>query len=92
MLAQVTARIADNRAALNEEAARLMSLGDEASDRIGRVTSVLFRESAELERKAQALDLAAEAARIDVGVLLADAQAESQARAAAERDERASRA
>jgi hypothetical protein len=85
VLAQVTARIADNRAALNEEAARLMSLGDEASDRIGRVTSVLFRESAELERKAQALDLAAEAARIDVGVLLADLpKAEAQARAAAE--------
>jgi hypothetical protein len=85
VLASVAARIAGNRAALNEEAARLMSLGDEASDRIGRVTATLSRETADLDRKAQALDLAAEAARIDVGVLLADLpKAEARARAAAE--------
>jgi hypothetical protein len=85
VLASVAARIAGNRAALNEEAARLMSLGDEASDRIGRITATLSRETADLDRKAQALDLAAEAARIDVGVLMADLpKAEAQARAAAE--------
>ena len=45
----------------------------------------LARESAELDRKAKALDLAAEAARIDVGVLMSDLpKAEAQARAAAE--------
>ncbi|HTU12756.1 MAG TPA: hypothetical protein VMG08_17840 [Allosphingosinicella sp.] len=84
-LAAVAARIEANRAALGEEAARLMSLGEEASDRIGRVTASFARETAELDRKAQALDQAAEAARIDVGVLMADLpKAEAQARATAE--------
>jgi hypothetical protein len=79
------AKIAENRAALSEESARLMSLGDEASNRIGRVTSTLARESAELERKAQAVDAAAAAARVDIGVMLSDLpKAEEQARAAAE--------
>jgi hypothetical protein len=85
VLASVAARIEANRNALGEEAARLMNLGDEASDRIGRVTATLARESNELDRKATALDLAAEAARIDVGVLMSDLpRVEAQARAAAE--------
>jgi len=85
ILASVAARIEANRAALSDEAARLMTLGDEASDRIGRVTATLARESNELDRKATALDMAAEAARIDVGVLMSDLpRAEAQARAAAE--------
>ena len=85
ILASVAARIEANRAALSEETARLMSLGDEASDRIGRVTATLARESNELDRKATALDLAAEAARIDVGVLMSDLpKVEAQARAATE--------
>jgi hypothetical protein len=85
VLASVAARLAANRTALSEEATRLMSLGDEASDRIGRVTGTLSRETTELERKANALDLAAEAARIDIGVLMSDLpKAEAQARAAAE--------
>ena len=85
VLAIVTTKLAENRATLNEESARLMSLGDEASDRLGRVTQHLSRETAELDRKAQALDSAAEAARVDIGVLMADLpKAEAQARAAAE--------
>jgi predicted RNA-binding protein YlqC (UPF0109 family) len=85
VLAIVTARLADNRMALGEEAARLMSLGDEASDRLGRVTQHLARETADLDRKAQALDNAAAAARTDIGVLMGDLpRAEEQARAAAE--------
>ncbi|HMG47402.1 MAG TPA: hypothetical protein VK614_08085 [Allosphingosinicella sp.] len=84
VLAITTTRLAENRAALSEESARLMSLGDEASDRLGRVTQHLSRETAELDRKAQALDSAAEAARVDIGVLMADLpKAEAQARAAA---------
>ena len=84
-LASVAARLEANRTALGEEAARLMNLGDEATDRIGRVTTTLARETAELDRKASALDAAAEAARIDVGVLMSDLpRAEAQARAAAE--------
>ena len=85
VLATVAARLEANRAALSEESARLMSLGEEASDRLGRVTATLARETAELDRKAVELDMAAEAARIDVGVLLSDLpRAEAQARAAAE--------
>ena len=41
VLAIVAGRLQDNRAALGEEAARLMALGDEASDRLGRVTTIL---------------------------------------------------
>jgi len=85
VLAITTTRLAENRAALGEESARLMSLGDEASERLGRVTQQIARETAELDRKAQALDSAAEAARVDIGVLMADLpKAEAQARAAAE--------
>ncbi|HEV2867326.1 MAG TPA: hypothetical protein VGX37_12525 [Allosphingosinicella sp.] len=85
VLAIVAGRLQENRAALTEEAARLMALGDEASDRLGRVTHYLSRETAELDRKAQALDNAAAAARTDIGVLMSDLpRAETQARAAAE--------
>ena len=84
-LAAIASRLNENRSALTEEASRLMSLGDEASDRIGRTTRALAGESAALDRSAQALDAAAASARIDVGVLLSDLpQAEAQARAAAE--------
>ena len=90
VLAITSARLAENRAALGEESARLMSLGDEASQRLGRVTQQIARETAELDRKAQALDSAAEAARVDIGVLMADLpKAEAQARAAAEAMKRA---
>jgi hypothetical protein len=83
-LAATARRLADNRSALAEETARLMSLGEEASDRLGRVTQHLSRETAELDRKAQALDVAAAAARIDIGVLMGDLpRAEEQARAVA---------
>jgi len=85
VLAIVGSRIAANGAALSDEAARLMALGDEAADRLGRVTQHIARESAELERRAQALDSAAGNARIDLGVLMSDLpSAEAQARAAAE--------
>ena len=84
-LAVTAQRLAENRAALAEETSRLMSLGEEASDRLGRVTQHLSRETAELDRKAQALDVAAAAARVDIGVLMGDLpRAEEQARAAAE--------
>ena len=85
ILAIVAGRLQENRALLSEEAARLMALGDEASDRLGRVTHYLARETAELDRKAQALDQAAATARVDIGVLISDLpRAEEQARAAAE--------
>jgi hypothetical protein len=84
-LASVATRLAENRAALSEEASRLMGLGDEASERLGKATQAIARETAELDRKAQALDTAAETARIDIGVLMNDLpRAEEQARAVAE--------
>lgn len=80
MLAIVAARLEENQAKLSEEAARLMALGDEASDRLGRVTHYLARETAELDRKSQALENAAANARVDIGVLLHDLpRAEEQA-------------
>ena len=85
VLGIVSARIAENGQGLNAEAARLMALGDEAADRLGRVTQHLARESADLERRANALDSAAGNARVDIGALLSDLpRAEQQARAAAE--------
>jgi hypothetical protein len=85
VLAITATKLAENRAALGAESTRLMSLGDEATDRIGRVTHQLSRESGELDRKAQALDLAAAAARVDIGVLMSDLpKVEEQARTAAE--------
>lgn len=85
VLAIVAERLQQNRAALSDEAARLMALGDEASDRLGRVTHYIARETAELDRQTQALDNAAASARTDIGVLMSDLpRAEAQARAAAE--------
>lgn len=81
----VAGRIEDNHTRLRGEAERLMSLGDEASDRLGRVTYYLARETASLDQKAAALDAAANAAKVDIGVLLHDLpRAEEQARAVAE--------
>ena len=80
----VAGRIEDNHARLRGEAERLMSLGDEASDRLGRVTYYLSKETATLDQKAAALDAAANAAKVDIGVLLHDLpRAEEQARAVA---------
>ena len=84
LLEIVSARLDENQAQLSDKAAQLMTLGDEASDRLGRVTHFLARETAELGRKSQALESAAEAARVDIGVLLHDLpRAEEQARAVA---------
>ena len=81
----VSGRIEDNHRRLRGEAERLMTLGDEASDRLGRVTYYLSKETASLDQKAAALDSAAAAAKVDIGVLLHDLpRAEEQARAVAE--------
>ncbi len=81
----VAGKIEENHGRLRGEAERLMSLGDEASDRLGRVTYYLSKETANLDKQANALDAAAAAAKVDVGVLLHDLpRAEEQARAVAE--------
>jgi hypothetical protein len=85
LLGVVATRLEDNHNRLTEEAAKLMSLGDEAADRLGRVAHYLAKESANLDRKSDALESAAAAARVDIGVLLTDLpRAEEQARAVAE--------
>jgi chromosome segregation ATPase len=85
VLAIVAERIEANHSRLRGEAERLMSLGDEASDRLGRVTHYLSKESAHLDRSAATLDSAASAAKVDIGVLLHDLpKAEEQARAVAD--------
>jgi hypothetical protein len=62
-----------------------MSLGDEASDRLGRVAYYLSKESATLDKKSASLETAAENARIDIGVLLQDLpKAEEHARSLSE--------
>jgi len=85
VLAIVADRLEENHARLRGEAEKLMSLGDEASDRLGRVTHYLAKESGTLDRQAAALESAAAAAKTDIGVLLHDLpKAEEQARAVAE--------
>ncbi len=85
VLAIIAGRLEDNHTRLTDEAAKLMSLGDEASDRLGRVTHYLARETAGLDRRAAALEAAAANARVDIGVLLHDLpRAEAQAGAVAE--------
>ena len=72
VLGIVAERLASNRELLSDEAGRLMKLGEEASDRLGRVTHYLSREACDLDRKSQAVENAAAQARVDIGVLLAD--------------------
>src|SRR3546814_15758650 len=78
----VAAKLEENQARLGTEAAKLMELGDEASDRLGRVTHYLSKESATLDRKAEALEAAANAARVDIGVLLQDLPRRAEERSA----------
>jgi len=85
VLGIVAGKLEENHAKLRGEAEKLMSLGDEASDRLGRVTYYLSKETASLDRKAAELESAAAAAKVDIGVLLHDLpRAEEQARAVAE--------
>jgi hypothetical protein len=84
VLAIVAEKLEENHARLRGEAEKLMSLGDEASDRLGRVTYYLAKESASLDRGSAALESAAAAAKVDIGVLLHDLpRAEEQARSIA---------
>ena len=81
-LGALASRMEDNYARLAGEAAKLMTLGDEASDRLGRVTHYLAKETASLDKKAERLETAANMARVDIGVLIGDLpRAEEQAKA-----------
>ena len=85
VLANVAERLSANRTQLGDETARLMKLGEEASDRLGRVTHYLSRETAGLKARSDAVESAAAQARVDLGVLLTDLpQAEQSARSLSE--------
>ncbi len=85
LLGVLSHRIDENHASLNTITSQLMGLGDEAAARLGTVTRDLEQGSQRLAQHGEALDRAASAARVDIGVLLEDLpRAEATARAMAE--------
>ena len=86
LLATVTARLNESHDRISNETGRMMALGDEASDRLGRVAHYLAKESAKLDARSEALEKAAEKARGELDVLMGDLpKAEDQAIQVAER-------
>lgn len=86
LLAAVTAKLEERHGRIADETTKLMALSDEASDRIGRVTHYLSKESVKLDAKSEALGKAAEKARSELDALLSDLpRAEEQALQVAER-------
>ncbi|HET7709342.1 MAG TPA: hypothetical protein VFK50_07395 [Sphingomicrobium sp.] len=85
VLGVLSQKIDESNNSLTDITRRLMTLGDEATGRIGGVTRDLDASSERLLRNGEALDRAAESARNDIGVLLEDLpRAESSARAVSE--------
>jgi hypothetical protein len=85
LLSVLSQRIDENHAALSGMTNQLMGLGDEAAARLGAVTRDLELGSQQIASHGQALDRAANAARVDFGVLLEDMpRAEASARAMAD--------
>ena len=72
VLSALSGQIDRNHAALGQMAGDLMGLGDQAATRLGAVTAEFSARSSELVAHGAALDRAAENARSDIGVLLAD--------------------
>lgn len=70
-VAELTARIDANRAALAEQADRLMSLGEDAAARLAGITKAMQSEAEAIDRHADTLKNSATAARADMAVLLA---------------------
>ena len=85
LLSVLSQRIDENHAALSGMTNQLMGLGDEAAARLGSVTRDLEQGSQQIAAHGEALDRAANAARVDFGVLLEDMpRAEATARAMAD--------
>ena len=81
VLRALSRQIDENHTALGVMAGDLIGLGDQAASRLGAITSDLNAGSRTLAEHGAALDRAAETARTDIGVLLADLpQAEESAR------------
>ncbi|WP_129586337.1 hypothetical protein [Sphingomonas montana] len=72
VLARMADMIADQNRLLADQAAQLVALGDETADRIGAIRSGFTQDSATFTEQGAALARATDAARIDLGVILAD--------------------
>ena len=72
LLAVLATRIGESHQALNAMSGQLMGLGEEAAQRLAAVTRDLDAGSERLSHHGAALDRAAESARTDLGVILAD--------------------
>ncbi|HEX6218624.1 MAG TPA: hypothetical protein VFZ35_05060 [Sphingomicrobium sp.] len=85
VLGVLSQKIDESQASLTDITRRLMSLGDEATGKLGGLTRDFDASSEKLLRHGEALDRAAESARTDIGVLLQDLpRAEESARAVSE--------
>ena len=85
LLEVLSQRISDSRTDLTSISQQLMRLGDEATGKLGGITSEFDSSTEKLKQHGEALDRAADAARIDIAVLLDDLpKAEQSARAVAE--------
>jgi len=85
LLEVLSQRIDDSRTELTMISQHLMQLGDEATGKLGGITREFDSSSEKLVRHGEALDRAAEAARVDIAVLLDDLpRAEQTARGVAE--------
>ena len=92
LLAVVGQRIDDNQRSLRTLSDELMTLGDEAAQRLGSASAELDAGARRLVGHGETFDRAAAAARIDLGVMLEDLpRAEASARAMAERLQSAGR-
>jgi hypothetical protein len=86
LLAVLRQRIDENHAALRTMSGELMSLGDEATHRLGATTAQLGEGARLLASQGDTLDRAAQSARVDIGVLLEDLpRAEATAHSMAQR-------
>ena len=72
LLEVLSQRITDSRSELVMISQHLMQLGDDATGKLGGLTREFDSSSALLKQHGEALDRAAESARIDIGVLLED--------------------
>jgi hypothetical protein len=85
VLGALSRQIQENHASLGLMAGDLIGLGDQAANRLGAITGELNAGAGVLAQHGAALDRAAESARTDIGVLLADLpQAEATANRMAE--------
>jgi hypothetical protein len=72
ILADVAERIANSRAALAQQGDELMSLGDDAAQRLAQISETMRSDVDGIGRHSNALKNSAAAARADMAVLLSD--------------------